>query len=574
MLAVGVALAGCGHAAPPPPVTPVRKAPPPPPPPDPVPSACALTTGVVGGFNALVDERGPSVDIVSAHLRATRFVRPLRAPHRRSEWDESVAAATDLACYARTAAGVLERSAAHSGSLRTAERDTITSLRALAQAFASTAASATAQDSDAMTVAHRKNAARFASYEAAARRVTESCAPHPSGNPTDYRNEFFAMCGTPAAARTADWMPKLDAYDPSLPWCQQKCAAYRRRRAASPAIPACALRSFVTARCRSEVAKYIADHGPLARSAVEIARHTHDRPGACEKWCGKELRKHWKNGPPPRQVSLDILVDEVAVPRGSTQGFRKRAPGDEFCLTAQDSGATLVYASGTIHDMVHAGGGTCLAEQSVPAFRADRTEVTVRDYAACVAAKACTPPHTRDHDGASIDKCTWGLRDKQDFPVNCVDFKQATDYCRFVGKRLPTAAQWVMLAHGGRASRSPWLRRDFYQFTDASCTHDGGADGPCMAGSHPADVAPTGALDVVGNLVEWTRTPLDKGRHILYGDGWEHEPYERETVSVPTGNGPPQSNTTLWYPTVNDPGIGVDDTGTTKIGIRCVRRGH
>src|SRR5262245_57967608 len=52
---------------------------------------------------------------------------------------------------------------------------------------------------------------------------------------------------------------------------------------------------------------------------------------------------------------------------------------------------------------------------TVEAFDLDGAEVTVADYRACT---TCTPPGTGDG-------CTWGVTDRDDYPVNCVTWQQA-----------------------------------------------------------------------------------------------------------------------------------------------------
>ena len=55
----------------------------------------------------------------------------------------------------------------------------------------------------------------------------------------------------------------------------------------------------------------------------------------------------------------------------------------------------------------------------------DRTEVTVAHYQSCIEAGRCgTPDCTSTGQG--------------DLPVACVSWQNATDYCDWAGRRLPT----------------------------------------------------------------------------------------------------------------------------------------
>ena len=82
-------------------------------------------------------------------------------------------------------------------------------------------------------------------------------------------------------------------------------------------------------------------------------------------------------------------------------------------------------------------------------------------------------------------------------------------FCRFAGGRLPTGAEWGVAAMGNDARRFPWgatglvCRRAAYGLAAGPCAH--GATGPELAASRPDGATPEGALDLSGNVAEWTR---------------------------------------------------------------------
>jgi formylglycine-generating enzyme len=128
---------------------------------------------------------------------------------------------------------------------------------------------------------------------------------------------------------------------------------------------------------------------------------------------------------------------------------------------------------------------------NLPTFMIDKTEVTVADYQKCVDTGPCTPPGT---GGA----CNWGVDGRETHPINCVDWKQATAYCAQTGKRLPTEAEWEKAARGTDGRKYPWGNE-----WDAKKVNVG-SGGTVPVGSYPEGKSPHGALDMAGNVWEWT----------------------------------------------------------------------
>lgn len=86
------------------------------------------------------------------------------------------------------------------------------------------------------------------------------------------------------------------------------------------------------------------------------------------------------------------------------------------------------------------------AKVFVEHFSIDKFEVTNTRYLRCIEAGPCTRPPNRGYDDPT----------KANLPVTIVSWQQALTYCRWVGKRLPTEAEWEKAARGTDGRRYPW----------------------------------------------------------------------------------------------------------------------
>ena len=143
-------------------------------------------------------------------------------------------------------------------------------------------------------------------------------------------------------------------------------------------------------------------------------------------------------------------------------------------------------------------------------FWIDQTEVTNAQYARCVAAGGCDLP-----DGGSYpfiggcDDSTYA-----DYPVVAVDWHQAIAYCAWAGVRLPTEAEWEYAARGSEGRRYPWgdeFDGARLNFCDVNCDlswanrqFDDGYRYAAPVGSYPKGASWCGAVDLAGNVSEWT----------------------------------------------------------------------
>lgn len=182
----------------------------------------------------------------------------------------------------------------------------------------------------------------------------------------------------------------------------------------------------------------------------------------------------------------------------------------------------------------------------LPAFAIDVTEVTVAQYAKCVAAKRCstkglTMPFVNGKEDEELAEfCNWKKKGREQHPINCVDWSQAAAYCKWAGKRLPTEAEWERVARGTDGRRYAWgnehpvnvkltniadetARKRFPSWKN-TLLYDDGYVGTAPVGSFPDGATPVGALDVIGNVWEWTADQREGGRAVR-GASWTFEPY-------------------------------------------------
>ncbi len=128
-------------------------------------------------------------------------------------------------------------------------------------------------------------------------------------------------------------------------------------------------------------------------------------------------------------------------------------------------------------------------------FYIDRYEVTQGKYLNFVRATGHRPPPHWRNGEYKVGTA--------DHPVSFVDWYDANDYCRWLGKRLPTEAQWEKAARGPDGRTYPWGM----QF-DIKKGHLSPASDVNMklapVGTYRSGTSPYGVFDLVGNVWEWT----------------------------------------------------------------------
>lgn len=126
----------------------------------------------------------------------------------------------------------------------------------------------------------------------------------------------------------------------------------------------------------------------------------------------------------------------------------------------------------------------------LPAFYIDRTEVTNAQYKEfCIATHYPVPP--------GWENGTYPAG-QSEYPVTRVSWYEASAFARWAGKRLPTEAEWEKAARGNDGRIYPWgdeWKEEYVVW---------GRSKPAPVASKPKGASPCGALDMAGNVFEWT----------------------------------------------------------------------
>lgn len=232
-----------------------------------------------------------------------------------------------------------------------------------------------------------------------------------------------------------------------------------------------------------------------------------------------------KRGNAARNHRLTLIMTALAVTAAATSASCSWPYGagdwtpDEYVIQCGGDGMCLVPAGpfqmgcneeldqecgmpdSEAHYLEYVGEDKPYHEVWLSAFYIDRTEVTQAQYAKCVSARKCS------YDGRWIENYKSG----PDKPMIVIYQQYASEYCAWVGKRLPTEAEWEKAARGTDGRKYPWGNEN------ATCDRAVMCDGleletgsGCgtkttmnVCSQSPAGDSPYGLCDMAGNVSEW-----------------------------------------------------------------------
>jgi len=138
---------------------------------------------------------------------------------------------------------------------------------------------------------------------------------------------------------------------------------------------------------------------------------------------------------------------------------------------------------------------------TVSSFYIDKFEVTNAQYQLCQASNVCTAPHSVT---SVMYQDYYENPNYAGFPVIWVTWNQASTYCQWAGKTLPTEAQWEKAARGTEMKTYPWGDTDPADNVEATVANYSALFGDVTNVYWGDDgVSQYGVYNMAGNVAEW-----------------------------------------------------------------------
>ena len=236
-------------------------------------------------------------------------------------------------------------------------------------------------------------------------------------------------------------------------------------------------------------------------------------------------------------VSADAPTDMAEVPAG-------------YSLIGAEWGDLLAQTNAKPIHMVH-----------LDSFYMDKYEVTNADYAECVAAGECEAPTKED---SKTRKNYYSDPTFANFPVVNVTWQDAADYCEYVGKRLPTEAEWEKAARGTDSRKYSWgnasPKAKYVNISEVPGDTE-------TVNSHYDGASMYGISDMMGNVSEWTADWYDENAYTNSEEIENPQGPASGTQRVVRGDNYDSSAAMLHV--TNRSGMDPNESSDT-VGFRCV----
>ena len=254
-------------------------------------------------------------------------------------------------------------------------------------------------------------------------------------------------------------------------------------------------------------------------------------------------------------TTLDTVLPRSAPPEEAILGDTWRRRADLM---------VMIYIAAGQFEMGNAEGGDDqrpVHSVALDAFWVDRTEVTNGQYSRCVEAGECIDP---DGGGSTTRESYYGSAAYDDYPVLYINWKEAGGYCAWAGGRLPTEAEWEYAARGPEGSEYPWGE---HVPNDSLLNYDSNELDTTEVGDYPEGASWVGALDMSGNVREWT---ADWYVADYYGSSPSENPLGPSSAEYRVLRGGSWDSDARSVSTTSRDADIVDNADGTS-GFRCVR---
>jgi formylglycine-generating enzyme required for sulfatase activity len=240
-------------------------------------------------------------------------------------------------------------------------------------------------------------------------------------------------------------------------------------------------------------------------------------------------------------------------------------------------GTTPAEATRAVDDCIDRDGGNCqlsYTEDSIPAhtvtvnsFYLERYEVTYEQYLAflnnagpnshltacgglpCLAILGAGNQAEKPNSFVRFDGQRYGLTTPfyTDRPAAYITWYGAEAYCKAIGRRLPTEAEWERAARGAQARLYPW--GEAWDAARARTSRPTNAGGPDAATQFSNGATPEGIFNLAGNISEWVadwyndqyykqiqpnaidpKGPTSGARKVYRGGDWDAVPMFARSV--------------------------------------------